>query len=207
VNALEKVRIAASRSSTSPRGHDFNPFAKTRAGEDLLSQTSGRTTQNAGQDTSQQQNTGSGSSADPWAKSGGEWADADLAAQLSDLTRAATRANVAFYTIDPRGLASGMPDLDENLDMSEWMNYIQKSTDSLRVLAEQTGGVAVVSQNDFTKALNRIDAETSDYYVLGYYSSNPIHCAACARSRSTSRGSTSPCSASYYTLRRPGRAR
>jgi hypothetical protein len=41
------------------------------------------------------------------------------------------------------------------------------------VLAENTGGIAVVNQNDFDKALKRIDAETSDYYVLGYYSSNP----------------------------------
>jgi hypothetical protein len=41
------------------------------------------------------------------------------------------------------------------------------------VLAEQTGGQAVVNTNDFNKALERIDAETSDYYVLGYYSSNP----------------------------------
>ena len=41
------------------------------------------------------------------------------------------------------------------------------------MLAEQTGGIAVVNQNDFDKALKRIDAESSDYYVLGYYSSNP----------------------------------
>ena len=41
------------------------------------------------------------------------------------------------------------------------------------MLAEETGGIAVVNQNDFDKALKRIDAETSDYYVLGYYSSNP----------------------------------
>jgi len=41
------------------------------------------------------------------------------------------------------------------------------------VLAEQTGGIAVVNQNDFDKALKRIDAETSDYYMIGYYSTNP----------------------------------
>ena len=41
------------------------------------------------------------------------------------------------------------------------------------MLAEETGGVAVVNQNDFDKALKRIDAETSDYYVIGYYSKNP----------------------------------
>ncbi len=41
------------------------------------------------------------------------------------------------------------------------------------MLAEQTGGIAVVNQNDFDKALKRIDAETSDYYMIGYYSTNP----------------------------------
>jgi len=40
-------------------------------------------------------------------------------------------------------------------------------------LAELTGGIAVVNTNNFTRALQQIDAETSDYYVLGYYSSNP----------------------------------
>ena len=55
----------------------------------------------------------------------------------------------------------------------EWQAYVRKSQDSLRVLAEETGGLAVVNMNDFDKALKRIDAETSDYYVLGYYSSNP----------------------------------
>jgi hypothetical protein len=41
------------------------------------------------------------------------------------------------------------------------------------VIAELTGGFAVVNQNDFDKALKRINNETSDYYVVGYYSSNP----------------------------------
>jgi hypothetical protein len=36
-----------------------------------------------------------------------------------------------------------------------------------------TGGYAVVNQNDFDKAIKRIDGETSDYYLLGYYSNNP----------------------------------
>ena len=30
-----------------------------------------------------------------------------------------------------------------------------------------------MNQNNFDKALKRIDAETSDYYILGYTSSNP----------------------------------
>ena len=78
-----------------------------------------------------------------------------------------------MYTIDPRGLVGG-PDLDETkLDMMDWQDHIRETQSSLRVIAELTGGFAVVNQNDFDKALKRIDAETSDYYVFGYYSSNP----------------------------------
>ena len=97
---------------------------------------------------------------------------ASTLAQRSELTREANRANATIYTIDPRGLV-GMPDLDEKVDMVEWQDYVTTSQNSLRVLAELTGGIAVVNQNDFKKALKRIDAETSDYYVVGYYSSNP----------------------------------
>lgn len=105
-------------------------------------------------------------------RQGQQFADADLARELSELTRAANRANVTMYTIDPRGLIGGA-DIDEPVDMMEWNNYVRKTQDSLRVIAEETGGMAVINQNDFDRALKRIDAETSDYYVLGYYSSNP----------------------------------
>lgn len=105
-------------------------------------------------------------------RQGQQFADADLARELSDLTRAANRANVTMYTIDPRGLVGGA-DIDEEVDMMEWNNHLRKAQDSLRVIAEETGGTAVINQNDFDRALKRIDAETSDYYVLGYYSTNP----------------------------------
>jgi len=99
------------------------------------------------------------------------FADADLARELGELTRQANRSNVTMYTIDPRGLV-GMGDIAEQVDPSQWNDFVRKSQDSLRVIAEETGGIAVVNQNDFAKALKRIDAETSDYYVLGYYSKN-----------------------------------
>ena len=99
-------------------------------------------------------------------------ADADLARELGELTRTANRANATIYTIDPRGLVAGA-DLDEQLDPTEFGEHVRKTQDSLRVLADETGGIAVVNQNDFDKALKRIDAETSDYYVLGYSSTNP----------------------------------
>src|SRR5258708_35079593 len=100
------------------------------------------------------------------------FSDADLAFELSEITRAANRANTTIYTIDPRGLIAGT-DIAEQVDPTEWNNYVRKSQDSMRVLAEETGGLAVVNMNNFDKALQQIDGASSDYYVLGYYSSNP----------------------------------
>ncbi len=56
---------------------------------------------------------------------------------------------------------------------ARWRTFLNKTISSLRYIAEETGGFAVVNDNDFETAFKRIDAETSDYYVLGYYSTNP----------------------------------
>jgi VWFA-related protein len=147
-------------------GYDFNPFENARAGIDPTG-ANVFLKRDTGADPNQGTNT------DPFSNaSGKEFADADLVHELADLTRTANRANVTMYTIDPRGLVGGS-DLDEQVDPTEWQDYIHKSQDSLRVLAEQTGGIAVINQNDFSKALQKIDADTSDYYMLGYYSKNP----------------------------------
>lgn len=162
-------------------GYDFNPFEKARAGEldTFFENNQGKLQEKqALQQAAKQAAGGDGATGDPNynpdpnATSGNRFADADLARELSELTRSANRANATIYTFDPRGLI-GMPDLDENVDPTEWAHYVDKSISSLRVLAELTGGIAVVNQNDYEKALKRIDAETSDYYLLGYYSTNP----------------------------------
>ena len=101
-----------------------------------------------------------------------EFSEADLVGELGELTRVANRVNATFYTIDPRGMTAGA-DLDEGVDPIVWNTFIRNSQDSLRVLAEETGGIAVVNENFIGDALKRIDAETSDYYVLGFYSNNP----------------------------------
>jgi len=140
-------------------GYDFNPFETSR----LKYQA-----EMVGASPDELEN-------DPFIRTqqqGTQFAEADLIRELAELTRAANRANATFYTIDPRGLVAG-PEIDETLETAEWQTYVRETQDSLRVLAEETGGIAVVNQNDFDKALKRIDAETSDYYVLGYYSSNP----------------------------------
>jgi VWFA-related protein len=158
-------------------GYDFNPFQDSRLGlrdpsSPFLQNQSNVMHNNpdTGDGTNQQQN-----GTDPLTnqqKQQETFSDADLAMDLGEITRAANRANTTIYTIDPRGLIAG-GDIDEQVDPTEWNNYVRKSQDSMRVLAEETGGLAVVNQNDFDKALKRIDAESSDYYVLGYYSNNP----------------------------------
>jgi len=101
-----------------------------------------------------------------------KFADADLAQELLDITRAANRANTTIYTIDPRRL-SGPSDVDQPVDPAQWNEYLRKSLETLRNLADATGGIAVVNTNDVERAIKQIDNDSSDYYVLGYYSSNP----------------------------------
>ncbi len=102
-----------------------------------------------------------------------------ILADTQDAVAAATRANVQFYTVDPRGLSTlaeeGMElqappeDPSLGLDVRGLMNEVRLSQDSLRVLAEETGGFAAVNSNDFTTAFDRIVDENSTYYVMGYY--------------------------------------
>ena len=145
-------------------GYDFNPFPESRM-ENRMKRFGG-----GGEDI--------GLGYDPFAVGQQfnpvtRFSDAELQFELAELTRAANRANASFYTIDPRGLIAG-PDISEfEIPIQEWNRYVMQTQNSLRVLAELTGGMAVVNRNNFEDALKRIDAETSDYYVLGYYTSNP----------------------------------
>jgi len=144
-------------------GYDFDPFPEYRQTDDREFSGAGRPRDN-GMDNGQ----------DPFMGSVGrnQFSEADLATELTYVTRAANRANATFYTIDPRGLVGG-PDIDNSISPTEWANHVRKSTDTLRVIAQETGGFATVNSNDFNKGLQRIDNETSDYYVIGYYSTNP----------------------------------
>lgn len=102
--------------------------------------------------------------------------------EARDAIAAATRANVSVYAIDPRGLTamgdeiielSGLPeDPTLGLGPQSLQSELRLSQDSLRVLADETGGFAVVNRNDFATSFDRIVQESSSYYVLGYYPSN-----------------------------------
>lgn len=113
-----------------------------------------------------------------------------------DMIAAATRSNVSMYTIDPRGLSSGMEDAitigsipaaaAEGADantvaraaagsnmMSNLSDESKRAKESLRMFADNTGGRAIVDQNDMDAAFRRLVLDNSSYYILGYNSPDP----------------------------------
>jgi VWFA-related protein len=104
----------------------------------------------------------------------------DVQREIRDMVAAATRANVNVYSVDPRGVTSGMEDAieigavpqDMSISATGLMDEMRLEHDSLRVVAEETGGFAVLNQNDFRDGFSRILEDNSSYYVLGYYPTN-----------------------------------
>jgi VWFA-related protein len=101
-----------------------------------------------------------------------------------DLLGTATHANVSIYTVDPRGVASGddiglrmgPQDLHATASApagSTIADEIRRSRESLQLLADGTGGLAVLRANDPAAAFQQILDENSVYYLLGYTSTNP----------------------------------
>lgn len=159
---LEKVRDRRKALILISNGYDLDPFPQARLGTDQV--FGGRYGTPTVDDERGERLLALQTERD-------RFADVDLAAELHALGNAANRANVSIYAIDPRGIAPFIG-ADLQLGQDERKTHLQKTQASLRTLAEATGGLAVVNDNDFTSALKRIDAETSDYYVLGYYLSD-----------------------------------
>jgi VWFA-related protein len=90
------------------------------------------------------------------------------------LFEGANRANVSFYPIYPRGLAVfDMPIGPRRPPPpSEDMRNLSTRQNSLRELAENTDGLAVVNTNALERAMERIVSDLTSYYLIGYYASN-----------------------------------
>src|ERR1051325_9642544 len=108
---------------------------------------------------------------DPREQTAQAFSTADLYSQLKDVFIAATRNNTAIYTLDPRGLATNEFDIDENVGPQQDRNMLQASTDTLRSIAEETDGRAIVGRNDLAKGLAQALQDSTAYYLLGYTSS------------------------------------
>jgi VWFA-related protein len=108
----------------------------------------------------------------------------DNQAQLVATEQAAIRAGVSFWPIDARGLVASGPLGDATQGSqggsamytggaaSAMMSRFARSQDTLFALAGDTGGKALLDNNDLGRGIVNAQHAQSDYYILGYYTSN-----------------------------------
>lgn len=96
---------------------------------------------------------------------------ADMMTDLREVYDAANRANTAIYTLDPRGLAVFEYDINEGVASRTDRTALQDTLETLRVLADETDGRAIVNRNDLASGLKQVVRDSSAYYLLGYTSS------------------------------------
>lgn len=95
----------------------------------------------------------------------------DMDSDLRELYDNANRNNVAIYTVDPRGLAGFEFDINEGVNIQTDSKYLASTMDTLRSLAENTDGRAIVNRNDLASGMAQITRDSSAYYLIGYNSS------------------------------------
>ncbi len=100
----------------------------------------------------------------------------DIAARLTDLTTAAARAGIIMYSLDSRGLVTGIPDAKTGgapdpraARTSMAANEVSAPWDALNAIAADTGGRFLKNTNALDTALITSLSEISRYYLLGWY--------------------------------------
>lgn len=102
----------------------------------------------------------------------------DVFSAFHDAMASVARAGAAIYAIDPRPTQLGGEFIDFqelateavlNIGPATLQREMKLAEDSLRTLAEETGGFAVVNRADYRIAFDRLREENSVYYLIGYY--------------------------------------
>jgi VWFA-related protein len=108
----------------------------------------------------------------------------DNQAQMNATVNAALRAGVSFWPIDARGLVASAPlgDATHGSPGGQGMysgaaalavtGGFQQSQDTLYALGGDTGGKALLDNNDLGKGIVDAQHAVSNYYIVGYYSTN-----------------------------------
>ena len=107
-------------------------------------------------------------------------------AALRAAVNSAVKANVAIYTLDARGLEAAPPGgsaqtaslrgtaMYSGAGVQNQIDQNFASQETLTTLAGDTGGKAFLDTNDLGQVFDRVQKDTSVYYVLGYKSNNPV---------------------------------
>jgi VWFA-related protein len=107
-------------------------------------------------------------------------------AALRAAINTAIKANVAIYTMDSRGLEAEPPGgsaataslrgtaMYSGAAVQNRLDANFASQETLTTLSGDTGGKAFLDTNDLGQVFDRVQRDTSVYYVLGYKSSNAL---------------------------------
>src|SRR5580765_4559917 len=82
---------------------------------------------------------------------------------FDSVIRAANRSNVSIYTVDPQNIPKGGSDGDADADSPR---------ETLKTLAGETDGEAIVNANDLEGGMRRIAGDSSAYYLITYRSAS-----------------------------------
>jgi VWFA-related protein len=113
--------------------------------------------------------------------------------RLGQMLRSLHESNVAVYSLDPRGHVSNQELVaecfpapaasgrDVSFDSCTGDNWGQRPEDGavrvaqrgLEHLAEATGGFGIVNTDDFAGGIDRLVESLDNYYLLGFYPSDP----------------------------------
>jgi VWFA-related protein len=105
---------------------------------------------------------------------------------LLDMMEAMRRANVATYSIDPRGKVESKdlsrecfppppgndPCVGDSSGLIDWVSPVRQAQHGLEIMSEASGGFAVTNTDDFTSGLGRIVEDLDHYYLVGFYPSD-----------------------------------
>ncbi len=99
----------------------------------------------------------------------------DAISKIRDVTTAAAKTGVVIYSIDARGLVTGVPDAasDVAFDPTGRLALSQHgeltaTQDGMNALAVDTGGKLIINTNDLSKGFAPAMKETSAYYLLAW---------------------------------------
>jgi VWFA-related protein len=108
----------------------------------------------------------------------------DNQAQLHATENACLRSGVSIWPIDSRGLVATLPMGDATqrgasgngiftgATAMAFSTRLQQTQDTLWTLAADTGGKALLDNNDLEKGIENAEKAMSSYYIIGYYSKN-----------------------------------
>lgn len=109
----------------------------------------------------------------------------DNQAQLRATVNSAVRGNVSFYPIDVRGLNADPPGgaassagggrgngLYTGSTQNSQRQQMFDSQDTLTMLASDTGGKALLDNNELAMGIVQAQEDLQSYYILGYYSTD-----------------------------------